>query len=342
MINFASNLNKMIDAGLGGPLYPPRTEVAVGHRIIYTEVSGDVVNFETNVTAPLKNLRVTMEPVQDLHGYDKPWPVGGGKNMISFPYSTADGTYVGVTFATDSVGKITASGTTTSGMNFVLVRNGELPAGTYTLSIKGEHIGSSLLLRDLNASVMVAQIAPGSTDASTTFTVSEDISQYNLYFNTSAIGTEVNISAYVQLEPGSVATDYAPYSNICPIIGRDVVTVYRSGADMSNPQSATIQLGQTVYGGTVDVTTGTMTVTRGEIASYAGETLPGEWISDRDVYAAGTTPTIGAQVVYELADSFTIDLTPAQLSTLKGQNNVWSDAGDISLEYPYYEETEGY
>ena len=72
MINFASNLNKMINAGLGGPLDPPRTEVAVGHRVIYTEVSGAVASFETNVIAPVKNLRVTMEPVQAGSGDPSP------------------------------------------------------------------------------------------------------------------------------------------------------------------------------------------------------------------------------------------------------------------------------
>jgi hypothetical protein len=25
----------------------------------------------------------TLEPVQDLHGYDKPWPAGGGKNLFN-------------------------------------------------------------------------------------------------------------------------------------------------------------------------------------------------------------------------------------------------------------------
>lgn len=96
----------------------------------------------------------------------------------------------------------------------------------------------------------------------------------------------------------------------------------------------TIPFGDTVYGGTLDVTTGVLTVDRAQIASYNGETLPGKWISDRDVYAAGTSPTTGAQVVYELATPVTYQLTPIEVTTLLGDNTIWMDAeGTIKLDY---------
>ena len=82
------------------------------------------------------------------------------------------------------------------------------------------------------------------------------------------------------------------------------------------------------------MTSGVLTVTDANIASYNGETLPGEWISDRDVYAAGTTPTTGAQVVYKLATPQTYQLTPEEVTTLLGQNNVWADCGPSTVEYP--------
>ena len=89
----------------------------------------------------------------------------------------------------------------------------------------------------------------------------------------------------------------------------------------------------TLYGGTVDVVSGVLTVTKGEIASYSGEALPAAWISDRDVYAAGTTPSIGAQVVYELAMPVTIQLTAQEASMLKGVNTVWADCGQTEMTY---------
>jgi hypothetical protein len=90
----------------------------------------------------------------------------------------------------------------------------------------------------------------------------------------------------------------------------------------------------TVYGGTVDIVKGILTVTHGQIASYNGETLPGEWISDRDVYASGTTPTTGAQVVYELAQAITYYLTPVEMRSVLGVNHAWADnEGTVTLTY---------
>ena len=89
----------------------------------------------------------------------------------------------------------------------------------------------------------------------------------------------------------------------------------------------------TVYGGSLDVVSGELKVVP-YYASYNGETLEGEWISDRDVYAVGTTPTIGAQVVNIGATPQSYQLTPTQVKSLLGTNNVWADTGDIEeLEY---------
>ena len=87
----------------------------------------------------------------------------------------------------------------------------------------------------------------------------------------------------------------------------------------------------TVYGGTVDVVTGVLTVDRANIASYNGEVINEPWLSSMDAYAAGTTPTIGAQVVYELATPLTYQLTPQEIEALVGTNNVWSSSGDVSV-----------
>lgn len=89
----------------------------------------------------------------------------------------------------------------------------------------------------------------------------------------------------------------------------------------------------TVYGGVLDVTNGVLTVTTGYIESYNGETLPGDWISDRDVYTPGGTPSTGAQVVYELSTSSSYQLSPVQIKTLLGVNNVWADAGNTAITY---------
>ncbi len=118
----------------------------------------------------------------------------------------------------------------------------------------------------------------------------------------------------VQVEYGAAATAYEHYHG-------------------SNYQVDWTSEAGTVYGGTLDVTTGLLTVTHGQITAYDGETLPGEWISDRDVYAEGTSPSAGAQVVYELAEPETFQLTPVQVRTLLGENNLWADCGAVAVEY---------
>ena len=136
------------------------------------------------------------------------------------------------------------------------------------------------------------------------------------------------------LRASTESSTFAPYSNICPISGWTEAKVWVEPThDTTANPTVTIDLDGTRYGGTLDVTTGVLTVTHGQIASYAGETLPGEWISDRDVYASGTSPSTGAQVVYELAEAQTVQLTPTEVKTLQGQNNLWSDTGNISVEY---------
>ena len=93
-----------------------------------------------------------------------------------------------------------------------------------------------------------------------------------------------------------------------------------------------ITFDQTVYGGKLDVLSGKLTVYP-YYASYNGETLTGEWISDRDVYAVGTTPTIGAQVVNIGAQGTEYQLEPHEIASLLGQNNIFADTGDTMCEY---------
>ena len=112
------------------------------------------------------------------------------------------------------------------------------------------------------------------------------------------------------LEVGSTVTPYEQYNGV----------------------TVTVQLGETVYGGTLNVLTGVL-VAYPYYASYNGETLTGEWISDRDKYVAGTTPTIGAQVVDMSGTGTTYTLDPQTVRSLVGRNNIFADTGNTSLDY---------
>ena len=76
------------------------------------------------------------------------------------------------------------------------------------------------------------------------------------------------------------------------------------------------------------------------IASYNGETLPGHWQSDRDIYLEGTTPQTGAEVVYRLADEDIIeyDCTPMVIPLNYHENYFFIENG-MFIELSYYAAT---
>ena len=115
-----------------------------------------------------------------------------------------------------------------------------------------------------------------------------------------------------QIELGSTATSYEPY--------KEVETYPATFSD-------------TIYGGNYDFVSGDGSETWGYIASYNGETLPGVWISDRDVYAEGTTPTTGAEVAYELSTPTPIELTGQEIEPLPGINVFSTDGDSLTLKY---------
>ena len=107
-----------------------------------------------------------------------------------------------------------------------------------------------------------------------------------------------------------------------------------------------------IYGGRMSVDeSGHVTVVSdwAKIDSYAGEELPGEWISSIDTYAEGTSPTVGAQVAYKLPDedAQTYEFNIEPLQSYYGVNNLFTYCAghysyDMSLDTEKYITTRGY
>ena len=93
----------------------------------------------------------------------------------------------------------------------------------------------------------------------------------------------------------------------------------------------------TVYGGQFEMVSGTLTVTHGYIESYNGETLPGEWISDRDAYVVNTNPSTGAEVVYALASPVSYTVFPTNIALLNGTNYISAQLLAQGLPISQYE-----
>ena len=364
--------------------------------------SGDVAHFEDGANnIPIKRLTVNVEPIQDLHGYDSPWPAGGGKNKLPLQDYTAISN--GITYTVTDDGKVIANGTSSEGVSaFYLYGNTgkSFPAGNYILSGCPSGGGTNTYsIRQVTNGTYVGQDSGNgrsleiAQDDSIVFyiRIAQDVSVSNLVFE-----------PMLRLASVTDAT-YAPYSNICPISGRTSATIYHSGADTSDPTTYTIQFGDTVYGGTLDVTGGKMLVLwkQYNLGAYNWSKTSGVWASDYLHNSADSTPirnTNGVNtilssaynafmncsasylrdnapdqsvalassntrtyfilkdsrftsatdlkswlaespdngfVICQYRESFrpTITLTPTQIDTLHGTNNVWSDAGSVDVEY---------
>lgn len=147
---------------------------------------------------PLKRLTVNIDPVQNLNGYDKPWPGGGGKNLLdgSKTYQSSN-TIIRIGADDDSYSL-------------------QFPAGQYTFScsfLNDVHYG---VFMQYEGGSNTALITSSSTTDTVTFTLGN--TPFRMWFYGSG-GASIDNVTNIQLEQGTSATNYEPYSNICPITG---------------------------------------------------------------------------------------------------------------------------
>ena len=187
-------------------------------------LSGDIVSWNSENTYPLKGLSVSIDPVQDLHGYDNPWPAGGGKNLLDTSW-VSDQTKNDVVIKKNSDGSISMKGTASDTFQLYDQQNSSfsLPAGTYTIS--GSIANNQIYLYEGNTKIL--ESVGGNYN---TFTTTETKTVY-LRIRVGS-GAVVNGTIKPQLESGSSATSFAPYSNVCPITGHASANVWDTGKNM--------------------------------------------------------------------------------------------------------------
>lgn len=189
--------------------------------------TGAIASFSDGADGiPMKSVLCAINPVQDLHGYDNPWPAGGGKNLLEpLTGSTKEGTTLNV----NADGSCYFSGSDTSARSFDFSRS--LKAGTYILS--GAPTGSSQGAYDMfvtSGGSVIARSYAGST--LTQFTLAED-STVTVGIRGSTGTLDTAKVFYPMIRLSSIADDtFAPYDNICPISGFTGLTAYRTGVNV--------------------------------------------------------------------------------------------------------------
>ena len=312
--------------------------------------------------------------------YSNICPIGGwsdvnvnvtGKNLLVYPYYHSSRTSNGITFTLNDDGSVTVNGTATSNADFYfryLNTSKKMAKGTYKYVLNANVSGGAYIhSRTINDSTYINT----SVGEPKTFTIGEDDGLYATSLRVQSGTTITNGTFYPMVVVDSETnTSYEPY------IGNTYTTV----------------LGQTVYGGRLNVTNGELTITHTavdlgtltwSIASSSGNfytVIDGRrYGSNADgvvgicsnysfygnstssglntnlkngqfgYYASNTTVMIkdtaysdtatfktamsGVYLVYELATPQTVQLTPQQVRTVLGYNNIWADSGEVEVTY---------
>ena len=194
----------------------------LGGSAEYQTVSGPIASFVTLRSAPLKELVVDINPVQDLHGYANPWPPGGGMNLLNYGDYTNNYRVTSVVDNGDGSFTVTASGLGAYVDHLIPVTAG------VSYSIKCED-GINL---DGNATQMnYCYVYDGDNDASTALVNSGSFKTKKTFTPTGSVilvrtkvtggsGGGVGKCVKPMVFKGETLPEmWTPYSNICPISG---------------------------------------------------------------------------------------------------------------------------
>ena len=205
--------------------------------------SGESVHITDAAASPAEECVTVFEPKQDLHGYDKPWPAGGGKNLLPLNFSEIVSlntlgvwqdnvyTYNGLTMTIEkneqnAVTAIIMNGTATAVSYFYLIDNFRLNEGIYIWfsGVNGETDGTQLYLNRINDDAWYSY--------ESRLTLNSD-TDYRLRLYCRAGATPTNLVYKPMIRRASETDDtFEPYSNICPISGYTNVELIRTGKNL--------------------------------------------------------------------------------------------------------------
>lgn len=194
--------------------------------------TGGIVSFNTHVPQVL-DVSVPLSPVQA--GTGDPYPPGGGKNKYPIAigeealtnnggatHSNNNGSLIINTVATSSASGVYANAQSSFRSIFESL---EVP---FTVSVEISATDSGNVRLVACGSQKVYEVGTEKQRISVTATSKSTIN-FNIYgVNNGATLTVSNL----QIEEGSTATDFAPYSNIRPITGWTGATAWRTGKNL--------------------------------------------------------------------------------------------------------------
>lgn len=230
-------------------------------------VGTPIAHYEGDMLTTMKNCRAYFTPTQDLNGYDKPWPGGGGKNLFNAESPIEINAWMnGPSIrgsSTDRVIYIPCKPNTTYTVSKSI---GDVLAAGYTDQMPEIGLDCTGSLRDTRARTVTL-----TTDDSAAFLA---VWCYDATKTTDKDLLPEDIYAVLQIEVGEVATEWTPYENTCVIHGWEEITVHSTGKNIfpnENGKSAPLNL----KAGTV-ITASTSAISGGY---FRGQNKDGEHVT---------------------------------------------------------------
>ena len=176
--------------------------------------SGDIATWKNML---IKDVVANIEPIQDLHGYDKPWAGGAGKNLFDKTATDTDKGYVSGRYVRSTDGA-TVNLATASVSEYISIKS----ETQYVVSpVSGSN--PSVCFYDANKTFISGVAYNGATTKDFTTPANAEYLRFSI--------TNDNLDI-TQLEKGSTPTSWTPYTNICPIYGHTEVVTQRTGKNL--------------------------------------------------------------------------------------------------------------
>ena len=238
-----------------------------------------------------KALTVDMLPIQDLHGYDKPWAGGSGKNLIN-PDTMLAGYFT-------STGSIGTQGNIPqefySPEYYEISGNSKISVGYFAFQTD-EEPWISICWYDTNKTFISRNATSGGNSSSW------DVPSNAVYFRCS-MRTYGHGKEYCYSAKGEDLT-FAPYSNICPISGYNSLAITVNGKNLFDKTKITTQTSTTID----------YARTNGGIILYGGITYTislNKAMSSIGVYGYGGEVEAGNRIAYS-SSAQTLTFTPSE------------------------------
>ena len=187
-------------------------------------LTGSIVSFIASKAKAINALMVTLEPQQDLHGQDAPYPAGGGVNIIPDGTDTSNG-YIN-NYYLKADGSTTFSEAYCVSEYFSVTPSADYVCAKYSTY---ETISVSICFYDSTHTYISGEAY--NSRASFVITAPSNATYARITIDSPSSTSRKN---FLVAKGSTAPTKWSPFANICPITGWTGASVTRTGKNLFN------------------------------------------------------------------------------------------------------------